>query len=340
MSDNIPFEIQEEIMKRVPIKPLLQVRSVSKAWKSLIDSSEFIAAYQHTEHHILVRDDFEHDYVSVADDDTFPHQKVKLKPSDFGMRTAVIWNPTIKKSISVDVPIVLRSKKYNTYVCFGVCPRTLDPMLVNISIGYWWEEVNSTTDTTLRVLWNMEKPIYQSASEEFREIRLPDNLAFNLDMWLYLCKSKESLVVIHYEFNVEKTDWDVWMMEIGDPESFRKIHTIKSDNDDSIVSVFGSRKSAEPLVEVTKCFHVEKEDYELFVYNPNSEQTDYVGISAKYPLFFVSAYTETLLRYKLRTKAMSTSETVELIKSCSTPTATEVFGKLDVLCVDSCLTPR
>ncbi|GKC76834.1 putative F-box domain-containing protein, partial [Tanacetum coccineum] len=289
MSDNIPFEIQEEIMKRVPIKPLLQVRSVSKAWKSLIDSSEFIAAYQHTDlqHHILVRDDFEHNYVSVADDDTFPNQKVILtvptsvtqiydpeilgssqglfclsdcsgKPSDFGTRTAVIWNPTIKKSISVDVPILFGNKKYNTYVGFGVCPRTLDPMLVNISIGYWWEEVNSTTDTTWRVkVFRLSSGTWKSLSinlpRRLIEVHvnqrntLPDNLAFNLDMRLYLCKFRESLVVIHYEFNVEKTDWDVWMMENGDPESFRKIHTIKSDNDDSIVSVFGSRMSGEPL---------------------------------------------------------------------------------------------
>ncbi|GKD49948.1 putative F-box domain-containing protein, partial [Tanacetum coccineum] len=137
MSDNIPFEIQEEIMKRVPIKPLLQFRSVSKAWKSLIDSSDFIAAYQHTDlqHHILVRDDFEHNYVSVADDDTFPHQKVTPtvpmsvtqldkpeilgsshglfclfdyfgKPSGSGTKTAVIWNPAIRKSVTIDVPIV------------------------------------------------------------------------------------------------------------------------------------------------------------------------------------------------------------------------------------------
>ena len=80
MSDNIPLEIQVEIMKRLPIKSLIQFRSVSKSWKSLIDSSKFIADYQHTKlhQHILVRDDFEQNYVSVADNDTFPHQKVSL----------------------------------------------------------------------------------------------------------------------------------------------------------------------------------------------------------------------------------------------------------------------
>ncbi|GJU78355.1 putative F-box domain-containing protein [Tanacetum coccineum] len=381
MLDNIPFEIQEEIMKRLPIKPLLRFRSVSKAWKSLIDRSEFIAAYQHTElqQHILVSDDFEQNYVCVADDDTFPNQKVTLtvptsvtqfykpeilgssqglfclyyspgEPSDFGTRTAVIWNPTIKKSIAIDVPVLLDSKKkFYTHVGFGVCPQTLDPMLVKISIEYCLEGVSSTTDTTWRVkvfrlslgTWKslsinlprrtielltnqvaIDRFIYWDAldrismtylvisfdmiSEEFREIRLPDNLTLNLlnrDMWLYICKFKESLAVIHSNYEVEPTVWDVWMMENGDPESFRKIYTIKSDrrDDDSIVWLFGSRKSGEPLVEVRKCSGMEKEDYALFVYNPNSEQNYYIGISAKQPSFV-------------------------LIKSCSM--AIEVYEKL------------
>ncbi|GJW06937.1 putative pentatricopeptide repeat-containing protein [Tanacetum coccineum] len=32
MSDNIPFYIQLEIMKRLPVKSLIQFRSVSKQW--------------------------------------------------------------------------------------------------------------------------------------------------------------------------------------------------------------------------------------------------------------------------------------------------------------------
>ncbi|KAJ0818201.1 putative F-box domain-containing protein [Helianthus annuus] len=46
MSDNVPFEIQEEIIKRLPVKSLIRFRSVSKSWKSLIDSSNFITHYR------------------------------------------------------------------------------------------------------------------------------------------------------------------------------------------------------------------------------------------------------------------------------------------------------
>ena len=46
MSDNIPFEIQEQIIKRVnDVKLLIRFRSVSKPWKSFIDSSEFVKGY-------------------------------------------------------------------------------------------------------------------------------------------------------------------------------------------------------------------------------------------------------------------------------------------------------
>ncbi|GJU27955.1 putative F-box domain-containing protein [Tanacetum coccineum] len=59
MSDVIPFDIQSEIMKRLPVKSLIQFRSVSKQWKSFIDSPKFIKNYHvnHTnpQHHLLVK---------------------------------------------------------------------------------------------------------------------------------------------------------------------------------------------------------------------------------------------------------------------------------------------
>ncbi|KAJ0693431.1 putative F-box domain, galactose oxidase/kelch, beta-propeller, F-box associated interaction [Helianthus annuus] len=54
MSDNIPFEIQLEIMKRLPVKSLIQFRSVSKTWKSHIGSSRFITEYSSQQQHLLV----------------------------------------------------------------------------------------------------------------------------------------------------------------------------------------------------------------------------------------------------------------------------------------------
>ncbi|GJT91612.1 transposase, MuDR, MULE transposase domain protein [Tanacetum coccineum] len=42
MSDNIPFDLQLAFMNRLPVKSLLQFRTVSKLWKYSIDCSDFV----------------------------------------------------------------------------------------------------------------------------------------------------------------------------------------------------------------------------------------------------------------------------------------------------------
>ncbi|KAJ0568710.1 putative F-box domain-containing protein [Helianthus annuus] len=87
MSDNVPFEIQVEIIKRLPIKSLIRFRLVSKAWKSLISSSAFIADYSapHPQlQHLLVRYDHGHTskpiYSSAVDDHTLLNRRVSVTP--------------------------------------------------------------------------------------------------------------------------------------------------------------------------------------------------------------------------------------------------------------------
>ncbi|KAI3725470.1 hypothetical protein L1987_65258 [Smallanthus sonchifolius] len=165
MSDHIPFEIQAEIMKRLPVRSLIQFRSVSKAWKSHIDSSDFIAHYSSQQKHLLVRygDSIEQKYVSIVDDDTFPQHKVSLTipPSvkmlkysrifgsshgllclkgDYrnvrgcpisGTGKAVIWNLSTRKTIDVIMPNMANGI-YGTALGFGVCRETNDPKIVKI----------------------------------------------------------------------------------------------------------------------------------------------------------------------------------------------------------------
>nr|GFB20826.1 F-box domain-containing protein [Tanacetum cinerariifolium] len=42
MSDNVSFDIQMDIMDRLPVKSLLQFRAMSKQWKFSIDNFDFI----------------------------------------------------------------------------------------------------------------------------------------------------------------------------------------------------------------------------------------------------------------------------------------------------------
>ena len=69
----MPFDIQAQIIQRLPIKALIRFKLVSKPWNSLIRSSKFIGEYND-------REDYSEDrYVSIIDDDTFPEHKFFLK---------------------------------------------------------------------------------------------------------------------------------------------------------------------------------------------------------------------------------------------------------------------
>ncbi|MFS8020194.1 putative F-box domain-containing protein [Helianthus anomalus] len=158
MSDYLPIEIQVEILKKLPVKSLIQCRSVSKAWKSLIDSSDFIAHYSGQQQHLLVsyHDGFDRKYVSVVDDDdAFPRHKVPLTVpvpvdmlkhsriigsshgllclySDYG-ETAVVWNISVSKAVAVNVPNVGDYYQCGAVLGFGVCGETNDPKIVKIT---------------------------------------------------------------------------------------------------------------------------------------------------------------------------------------------------------------
>ncbi|GJR21355.1 putative F-box domain-containing protein [Tanacetum coccineum] len=286
------------------------------------DISAFIASYQHTQpcHRILVRDDFEHNYVSVADDDTFPHQKVSLlvplsakqlhSPVLLGSSQRLFWNPTIRKSVDIDVPGLLDTKnEYDTFVGFGVCSHSLDPMLVNITMEYSSEGINSMTHTTWLVeddqvaidryiYWcDLDTSIgsdmilsFDMISEQFTEIHLPNNLGSNHGALLYMCKLKESFVVIQYNCVMDAPEstaleYHVWMMKNGDPKSFTKVYTIMRNTlDASVVGVFGFRKSGEPIIVMKSS---SGEGYEFFVFKPNSRHVNHIAISAKASSFRV-----------------------------------------------------
>ncbi|KAJ0727008.1 putative F-box domain-containing protein [Helianthus annuus] len=139
MSDNIPFELQEIIMNKLPVEPLIRFRSVCKAWKSLIDSSDFIRNHitQQNQQNLLVR-------VPV----TLPQLVVDLHKhytridSSHGLlcffgidNKAVIWNPSIRKSVDVVLPHMVGDGIHVNVLGFGVCPETLDPKINKIRIN-------------------------------------------------------------------------------------------------------------------------------------------------------------------------------------------------------------
>ncbi|KAJ9536742.1 hypothetical protein OSB04_un000046 [Centaurea solstitialis] len=138
----LEFDIQVEILKRLPVKSLIQFRSVCKEWKSLIDSSPFIADHNNVgQEHLMIRYEVEDKtgsevkYVCFVDDyDSFPENKfapdippifrlfrpfnttihspcgllclegLLREPDNSETHMVVLWNPSIRKSIAIVVP--------------------------------------------------------------------------------------------------------------------------------------------------------------------------------------------------------------------------------------------
>ncbi|KAJ0490811.1 putative F-box domain-containing protein [Helianthus annuus] len=164
MSDNIPLELQELIINKLPVEPLIRFRTVCKARKSLIDSSDFIRNHikQQNQQHLLVKyQDAELKYVSIPDNDTdtFPQNTASVTvpqlvvnmhrheitiDSSHGLlclfgyfdRKAIIWNPSIRKAVDVALHLLDRDVEEMSaiFLGFGVCVGTRDPKIVKIRI--------------------------------------------------------------------------------------------------------------------------------------------------------------------------------------------------------------
>ncbi|XP_071726813.1 F-box protein At3g07870-like [Rutidosis leptorrhynchoides] len=191
MTDLIPFDIQTEITKKLPIISLIRFRSVSKPWKSLIDSSKFIidnCLRDNQPHHLFVSYNLDSvpKYVSIIDDDSFPQHKFSLTipvslnqlPKMFKLgssqgiicfynfsETVVLWNITIRKSVSIPIPNVLYKPHGYTVFGFGVHPNTSDPKLVKIT-----HIKSSGTDTIDYASWDVE--VFTLSSGDWRSISI------------------------------------------------------------------------------------------------------------------------------------------------------------------------
>ncbi|XP_076942412.1 putative F-box protein At1g32420 [Bidens hawaiensis] len=206
MSDHIPFEIQAKIMKRLPVRSLIQFRSVSKTWKSLIDSSEFVTSYSSQQKHMFIRyraPDYSSGYVSVVDDHTFPRNRVSLtRPPkyehyhiigcchgllcfyNFAGRAA-IWNPSTRRAYDV-VPNVPDGKVYATVLGFGVCPVTKDPKIVKITYVEHGIELESISSIPFQV------DVFMLSTWEWR------TLSRNLPRSVSLCNSVEIDGIVYW----------------------------------------------------------------------------------------------------------------------------------------------
>nr|XP_043632955.1 F-box protein At5g18160-like [Erigeron canadensis] len=354
MSDNIPFELQVEIIKKLPVKSLAISRSVSKLWKSTIDSPLFIANYtnKRQQHRLLIGyelDTFETKFVSIKDNDTLCQQPVRDVPVLFKQvkkllligtsqgllclsgisveggcdkENAVIWNPSLGKSIAIDVPC------HASVLGFGVRPDSFDPMIVMInccqqpysamvftlSSRVWrvprgslspksiYSTISSPVATDDRcIYWKAyERNInlvvaFDMVSEDFTEINLPHSVAHrSSDEDFSISKIKESLALLEYSVDADKQVCGVWMMvEDGVSKSFTKLFTINTPDTSLRTKVIGFRKNDQPIMETPIDEYGISSSIE--VYEPRTRTITNLWINGELGSFYLSSYTESLL---------------------------------------------
>lgn len=149
-----------DIVRRLPVKSVLQSRTVSTSWKARIDTLNFTARYGvfppvNPALVLCYRQRYK-GYMSFLSDDfsrTDVHANFSysdLKPIGYSHGVvgfsygpivsdymAIVWNPSIRRSCGAFVPYFSQSEELEKrLLAFGVRPDNLDPIILKISYPF------------------------------------------------------------------------------------------------------------------------------------------------------------------------------------------------------------
>ncbi|KAA8524834.1 hypothetical protein F0562_011257 [Nyssa sinensis] len=240
--------------------------------------------------------------------------------------TIVIWNPSIRKSVTLPKPGFKFVPHGACLLGFGFDPLSNDYKVVRIV--YQPENYNFKVPPNVE-LYTLSSGIWRSISaaappyvvfnffplstfingavhwvasslcsfivafdmgtEAFRELPLPDSVANTDVLKLSITVLGTSLTVIQYE-KIWQSDYCwVWVMkQYGVVESWTKLLTI--DMREGIRQVVGFRKNSEVLLSARV--------RGLVSYDPKIQQTEYLGIHGSNRSFYADAYVESLVLLK------------------------------------------
>ncbi|GJW91679.1 F-box domain containing protein [Tanacetum coccineum] len=239
-------------------------------------------------------------------------------------KIAVIWNPSIRKCVSIVIPNVLPFPHGHTAIGFGVCPDTSDPKLVKINVNKikipytWVVEVCTLSTRVWKIvymgapfkscdlmwdhvhidgiiywrgegLWSNYIILFDLKREKFGEVSLSERLARAYN--LVVAKVNESLCLLEYYNEGETSVCGVWTMKDGIKKPFTKIYTVKVEGKSVFYRLLGFRNNGEVVLEMED--DIDK-GYAVEVYEPFSGHISGVGMNGN-ATFSAMSYMETLI---------------------------------------------
>jgi F-box interacting protein len=244
----------------------------------------------------------------------------------------ILWNPSIRKVLNLPKPCITL-KTHGRTTCreaFGFDPRTNDYKVVRIAIpldenailkaplvevysvstGSWRISSSSFPPLTTVYESRLSRPCVEGSvhftaqnetwswrnvvlsfdlrDEVFRVMIFPCNIGYLAH--IATCVFSGSLTLLSKD--KERSCWSIWVMkEYGAVNSWVQVQQITVDIAEEIETVLGFKKNGHVLLQTRK----KHGHFDLFWYDPESQQTTKLEIPKEMHTFFVDTYRENLV---------------------------------------------
>ncbi|GJW65963.1 F-box domain containing protein [Tanacetum coccineum] len=291
MSDNIPLEIQYEVMLRLPVKSLLHFRIVSKTWKSIIDSTNFVVAYgartSQPTSFLVTYDQGNTDLEKIVFG--FGVHPVSLDPTivkiaypetDHGRWSVVVFKLSTKHWNIVpnaQVPHHTIRLKRSSQACIGT-------MIYRVAS----ERVVSYDGISVKNYMIMS---FDMNTKHFALIDIPKTLKNILPIPFYISKLENSLVLFGNLIGPVRQTFVVCVVEVngGAITSFSNMYNIDTEQS---LKLLGFKNLGEPIVEAQSPYNMANS---LKVYQHFIQHFHHLGIEGDGGSFFMSSCIDSLV---------------------------------------------
>ncbi|GKD49328.1 F-box domain containing protein [Tanacetum coccineum] len=262
-----------DIMNRLPVKSLLQFRTVSKKWKFSIDNFEFICNYGVRERNSCCFNlSYKHDnhgFMYLVDENlAFRHMDsnlniISLTPVAssegvwcfaFGDNSMLLlWNPSIKKSVGMSVPnYTFQPDLPKMIFGFGIRPVTLKPTILKInyplySDGPWFYNDDGISNKIYTIV------LFDLVTHQFHVQDMPEHVRVReFSPPYYISQLGDSLIISgSFDFGNFHIIY-AWALEVegGFVSSCSLLFTIPHPAG-HYLKLLGFSKDNQPIVEAT-----------------------------------------------------------------------------------------